>query len=78
MQRQLFQYIEKILLQFLRGFMKVLITQTVLLGLAEKWKTSLDKKGYARAALINLSKAFDTINQELLLAKLHGYAFNKN
>ena len=58
--------------------MKVFITQTVLLGLAEKWKTSLDKKGYARAVIINLSKAFDTTNQELLLAKLNDYVFDKN
>ena len=32
-----------------------------------------DKKGYAAAVLMDLSKAFDIINHELLVAKLHAY-----
>ena len=68
MQKHLFQYIEKILSPFLCGYRKGFSIQTALLGLNEKWKTSLDKKGHAGAALMDLSKAFDTINHELLLA----------
>ena len=48
------------------------------LTLIEKWKKSLDKGGYSGAILINLSKAFDTIDHELLLAKLHSYRFDRN
>ena len=53
-------------------------TQTALLSLIEKWKDTLDKKGYSGAILMDLSKAFDTINHELLIAKLHAYGFSKN
>ena len=55
-QKELFQYIEKILSPFLCGYRKGFSTQTALLGLVEKCKVSLDKKGYARAVLIYLSK----------------------
>ena len=42
-----------------------------------KWKKILDDKGYAGIVLMDLSKAFDTINYELLIAKLHAYGFTK-
>ena len=38
----------------------------------------LDNKGYAGAVLMDLSIAFDTINYELLIAKLHTYGFSKD
>ena len=78
MQKQIFQYIEKFLSPFLCGYRRGFSSQTALLGLVEKWKASLDKNGYARAVLMDLLKAFDTINHELLLAKLNAYGFDKN
>ena len=52
-------------------------TQYALLTLLEKWKIILEKQGYAGAIIMDLSKAFDNIYHELLLAKLHVYGFDK-
>ena len=40
-----------------------------------KMKKKLDQKWYGGAVLMNLSKAFDTLNHDLLLAKLRAYGF---
>ena len=77
MQKQLFQYIAKFLSSFLKGYRKGFSTQTALLGLVEKWKASLDKKGYSGAVLLDLSKAFCTINNELFLEKLNALVLIK-
>ena len=51
-------------------------TQQALLSLIERWKNTLDQNGYGTAILIEFSKAFDTINHDLLIAKLGAYGFN--
>ena len=47
-----------------------------MLYMIEKWKEIRDNGGYAAAVLMDLSKAFDTINYKLLIAKLRAYGFD--
>ena len=48
----------------------------ILLVLVEKCREVLDKRDYAGILLNDLSKAFNCINHELLIAKVHTYAFS--
>ena len=61
---------------FLCGYRKDFSTQQALLLLIEIWKNILDQNGYSGGILMDLSKAFDTINHDLLIAKLGAYYFD--
>ena len=63
------EYLPPYLCVYRKGFN----TQTALSSLIEKWKQIIDNKGCGAAILMDLSKAFDTINHKLLIAKLHAY-----
>ena len=77
MLKQILEQMNKYLSQNLCGYRKGFSMQTALTMLPEKWIKVLDDIGYAGAVLMDLSKAFDTINHELLIAKLHAYGFSK-
>ena len=77
MHDQITTYMDAHLSKHLCGYRKEFNTQTALLSLIEKWKSILDKKGFPGAVLMDLSKAFDTINHELSIAKLGAYGFSK-
>ena len=55
------------------GYRRGYNSQYALLAMIEKWKMSLDNNGLARGIIMDLSKAFNTINHELLIAKLNAY-----
>ena len=66
------------LAKYLTGFRKSHGTQNSLLTMLEKWKRGIDNGSYASALLMDLLKAFHTINHDLNLAKLKAYGFLTN
>ena len=75
--KQMSLYGDRFQSPYLCGYRKRFSTQQALISLLEKWKIVLDKKGYNGAILMVLSKAFDTLNYDLLIAKLHPYGFSE-
>ena len=77
-QQQLNPFFDQKLSKYLCGYRKRNSTQYALLNLIESWKKYRENNGYSAAVLMDLSKAFDTINHDLLLAKLHAYGVSAN
>ena len=70
-------HVDRFLSPYLCGYRKGFSTRQVLISLLEKWKIVLDRKGYSGAILMDLSKALGTLNDDLLIAKLHAYGFSE-
>ena len=64
---QITTYINEYLSPYPYGYRQGFNPQTTLSSLIEKWKEIIDNKGYGAAILMDFSKAFDTINHELLI-----------
>ena len=75
---QINEYIEPFLSNLLTGFRKNHNTRHSLLKMLESFKEALDKSNSVSAIFMDLSKAFDTLNHDLLIAKLEVYGFSVN
>ena len=74
---QIYDAIQPHLSLNLSGFLKTHSCCTALLKMTEDWRESLDDREAVIAVAVDLSKAFDSINHRLLLAKLRAYGFSQ-
>ena len=75
MQKQTKSFISNGLSPYLCGHRKSFNTQQALLAHIEKWKNNLHDDGYGDTVLMDLSKAYGTLNHDLLVAKRSAYGF---
>ena len=75
---QLNRYMQNKFSKYLTGFRKNHNTQNSLLRMIESWKVRLSNGSKVGVIMMDLSKAFDSLNHELLLAKLKAYGLDSN
>ena len=76
MAEKISKFFQNKLSHFLCGFRSKYSTQHALFRLIQKWQACLDNSGKIGTVLMDLSKAFDTLPHDLLIAKLEAYGFN--
>ena len=74
---QLASYLDKYFSPFISSYRKSYSTQQVLIRLLEEWREKLDKIFIVGAVSMDLSKAFDCIPHDLIIAKLAAYGFKR-
>ena len=75
---QFYEYAETFLNKLLCGFSKAHSTQHALFRLLQKWQKELDSTGIVGTILMDLSKAYDCLPYDLIIAKLETYGLDTN
>ena len=74
--KQLTKFFETKLSKFLCGFRKKYSTQHALMNLIKEWQSALDNSLKVGTVLMDLSKAYDCLPHDLLIAKLAAYGLD--
>ena len=74
--KQILPHISQYLSDLLCGFREKYSTQDALIRLIERCRKCLDKHGIVGMVLMDLSKAYDCLPHDLLVAKLEAYGFS--
>ena len=77
MHEKLYIYMNNFLNELLCGFHKAHSTQHALFKLLQAWQKELGNLGFIGTILMDLSKAYDCLPHDLLIAKLGAYGLDK-
>ena len=64
--------------KLLYGFRKAHSTQHALFKLLQRWQNELDSSELVGTILMDLSKAYDCLPHDLIIAKFEAYGFSKS
>ena len=78
MYNQLYEFAENILNSIICGFRKTHSTQHALFKLLQSWQKEIDNHCFLGTILMDLSKAYNCISHELLIARLDSYGVTKS
>ena len=76
LRKQITIFIDPLLSKYQCGFREGYSPQHCLLAMLQKGKNVVDKGKIFGALLTDLSKAFDSLSHDLLIAKLNAYGFS--
>ena len=76
LRKQITIFIDPLLSKYQCGFREGYSPQHCLLAMLQKGKNVADKGKIFGALLTDLSKAFDSLSHDLLIAKLNAYGFS--
>ena len=74
----MYPFFDQIFAKLQCGFLKGFSAEQCLIHMIKKWRTYLDTGGHGSAHFTDLSKTFDCIDHQLLIAKLNAYDVDTN